>query len=57
MTRQDENIEPHARLIAALAETMRDNMWGSELITRCQQIAQATAEIRRIAESRHGGER
>lgn len=54
---RDENIEPHARLIAALAETMRNSMWGSELLTRCDQIAKAAQEIARIARAREGGER
>ncbi len=52
-----ENIEPQARLIAALAETMKNSDWASDIITRCRQIRQATDEIERIAGSRIGGER
>jgi hypothetical protein len=50
-------IEPHARLIASLAETMSDNMWASDVLTRCRQIEEAVAEIRKVARSREGGER
>lgn len=52
-----ERIDPQARLIAALAETMENNMWASDILSRCSQIEQAVAEIRRIAYSRAGGER
>ncbi len=57
MSRQNENIEPHARLIAGLAETMRDGMWASDLLTRCEQITRAAQEIAAIARARAGGER
>jgi hypothetical protein len=52
-----QNIEPQARLIASLAETMHDRMWSSELLDRCRMIRQAAEEIERIAGSRIGGER
>jgi hypothetical protein len=52
-----ENIEPQAKLIAALGETMQDRMWASDLLARCRQISQAVEEIERIARSREGGER
>jgi hypothetical protein len=52
-----ENIEPQARLIASLGETMQDKMWASDLLARCRQVRQACEEIERIARSREGGER
>jgi len=55
--RAHQSIEPHARLIASLAETMSDNLWADDILTRCRQIEQAVAEIRRIASGKQGGER
>lgn len=52
-----ERIEAQARLIAALAETMTDDMWASEILNRCAQMREAIAKIERTAESRRGGER
>ena len=52
-----ERIDAQARLIAALAETMTDGMWASDMLARCQQMRQAIEEIERIAGSRLGGER
>lgn len=50
-------VKPQADLIAALAATMTENMWADELLTRCRQIEEALREIRRVAQSRIGGER
>jgi len=50
-------IEPQAKLIAALADTMTDSMWASEIIQRCAQIIEAVKIIEREARSREGGER
>jgi hypothetical protein len=50
-------IEPQAKLIAALAETMHDGMWASDILTRCAQIVEAVRQIERIAAQRSGGER
>lgn len=52
-----EKIEPQAKLIAALAETMHDGMWASDIDTRCAQIIEAVRQIQRIANGRRGGER
>lgn len=52
-----ERIEPQAKLIAALAETMREGMWASDILARCAQIKEAVEHIERIAASRSGGER
>lgn len=52
-----EDIEPQARLVASLAETMKDKMWASDIIARCRQMRQAIEEIERIARAREGGER
>lgn len=52
-----EDIEPQARLIAALGETMHDQAWASDILARCAQIKQAVKEIERIATSRLSGER
>ena len=57
MSRQRENIERQARLIVALAETMEDRMWATDILVRLSQIETAVEEIRRIATSRLGGER
>lgn len=40
-------IEPQAKLIAALADTMRDGMWTDDILQRCAQIEEAAKEIRR----------
>lgn len=52
-----DNVEPHARLIAALAETMSNGMWASDIETRCSQIIEAVQQIRSITAKRHSGER
>ena len=54
-----KNIEPQARLIAALSETMRDQMWSDDILVRCQQIIAAAKEIEEIALARRrsGAER
>lgn len=52
-----ERIDPQARLIASLAETMENNMWATDILARCSQIESAVAEIRRITNGRLGGER
>jgi hypothetical protein len=52
-----EKIEPHARLVASLAETMSDRMWAADIIERCRMIRQAVEEIERVARGRLGGER
>ena len=51
------SIEPQTKLIAALADTMKNNMWVSEIETRCKQIKEAVREIELIIASRRGGER
>lgn len=57
MPPRPDSIEPQARLIAALAETMRDSMWADDILTRIEQISKAALEIARIANARRGGER
>lgn len=52
-----ENVESQARLVASLADTMRDSMWATEIIARCATMRQAIDEIERIARSRAAGER
>jgi len=52
-----KNIEPQARLIASLAETMSDQMWVAEIFDRCRMMRRAIDEIERAARSRIGGER
>ncbi|NTF17526.1 hypothetical protein G6L37_03885 [Agrobacterium rubi] len=52
-----QNIEPQARLIASLAETMNDRMWASDIAERCRMIRRAVEEIERIVHSRFAGER
>lgn len=52
-----ESIEPQAKLIAALSDTMTNTLWADDILHRCTQIEAAIAEIRRIATSRKGGER
>lgn len=56
MARRD-SIEANARLIGALGETMHDGMWADDILARCRQIEEAVKEIRRVAQSRSGGER
>lgn len=53
----NKSIEAQARLIAALGETMTDRMWADEILIRCGQIEEAVREIRRVADTRRGGER
>lgn len=50
-------IDPYARLIAALAETMNDSMWASDILGRFRQIEEAAEQIKKIAQQRQGGER
>jgi len=50
-------IKPQAKLIAALADTMNESDWASDILTKCAQIEAAVNEIRQIAASRAGGER
>lgn len=50
-------IEEQAKLIAALASTMRESTWASEILTRCAQIDAAVKIIRTEAHKREGGER
>jgi len=50
-------IKPQAKLIAALADTMNESDWASDILTKCAQIETALREIRQIAASRAGGER
>jgi hypothetical protein len=59
MSEGRKNIEPQARLIAALAETMSDKMWADDILIRCRQIIAAAKEIEDIATARRtgGGER
>lgn len=52
-----ENIEPQARLVASLAETIRDRMWAVEILERCRSMRQAIDEIERVVRARAGGER
>ncbi len=51
------DITPNARLIAALADTMRNSDWASDILTKCAQIEVAVREIRKAVEPRIGGER
>lgn len=53
----ERTILPQAKLIAALAETMTDSLWATDILQRCAQIETAITEIRRIAAAREGGER
>lgn len=50
-------IEPQAKLIAALADTMTDQMWASDILARCAQIVDVVRQIERIANERKPGER
>jgi hypothetical protein len=52
-----DNIEPQTKLIASLAETMKNSDWASDILERCRMIRQAVEEVERIAGSRRGGER
>jgi hypothetical protein len=53
----NDNVEPHARLIAALSETMRNNLWATDIENRCSQILREVEKILYITRQRHGGER
>lgn len=53
----EQNIEQQARLVASLAETMTNRMWGSDILERCRMIRKAVEEIERIAHGRAAGER
>ncbi|WP_454813797.1 hypothetical protein [Labrys neptuniae] len=57
MGKSRENIEPQAKLIEALAATMEDRDWASDIIGRCSQIIEAARKIIAIAETRLSGER
>lgn len=57
MNNISNNIEPHVKLIAALAETMTNNMWAIDIENRCYQISEAIREILAITAIRHAGER
>jgi hypothetical protein len=52
-----DNVQPHARLISALAETMNERMWPDEILTRCRQMREAIEEIEKIARRNEGGSR
>lgn len=52
-----ERIDGYAKLIASLAETMRDSDWASDILVRCSQIEKAVQAIRLIASRRAGDER
>lgn len=52
-----DKIEKHVKLVAALAETMDDKMWASDMLAWCDKIESAVAEIRKIARSRISSER
>jgi hypothetical protein len=52
-----DNVEPHARLIAALSGTMTERLWPDELLTRCRQMREAIEEIEKIARRSVGGSR
>lgn len=52
-----EKLELQAKLIAALAGTMTDQLWATEILARCGQIEEALKHIRRIASERVESER
>lgn len=52
-----ETIESHARLIESLAATMRNNMWATDIESRCYIMQEEIRKILSIAAKRHAGER
>lgn len=55
--RNANDITPHIKLIEALAATMSNNMWASDIYMRCRQIEEALTHIRTEIRTREGGER
>lgn len=51
------DITPWAKLIEAMGATMRNSDYASDIDQKIDQIQQACAQIRRIIETRRGGER
>lgn len=51
------DISVHSRLIAALAENMKNSDWSSDIFSKCILIEEELAKIRKICRDREGRER